>query len=200
MHLNVDGSKTNSYSSSESQSTSTGAIAFACAAALLWAPSPPPSTRFSSSCCPLFRPLSGRNPTATFPSVWACPHNSCQLPCPLSLTSSRNWSVDAPRTPATHLHCPYAFRVYLPAVFVCFLLVFSPSVVIAAAPSPTGPMRVASSSSALVFHFVTKKLSINSSAKASSLTLTTFDPLGSLASKTSCFVFELSHALAPQTH
>jgi hypothetical protein len=42
-------------------------------------------------------------------------------------------------------------------------------------------------------------LSICSSAKASSLTLTTFDPLGSLASEMSCFVFELFHTLAPQT-
>ena len=39
---------------------------------------------------PLFRPLSGRNPTPTFPSVWARPHNSCQLSGPLSLTSSGN--------------------------------------------------------------------------------------------------------------
>ena len=46
---------------------------------------------------PLFRPLSGRNPTATFPSVWPCPYNSCQLPGPLSLTSSGNWPVWCPQ-------------------------------------------------------------------------------------------------------
>jgi hypothetical protein len=60
-------------------------------------------------------------------------------------------------------------------------------------------MKAATSSSALGFHF-TKKLLINISAKASSLTLTTFDPLGSLASETSCFVFELFHTLAPEAH
>ena len=110
---------------------------------------------------PLFRPLSGRNPSAIFPSVGlvlAIPVSfparfanfRRKLHC-LMLSELQHW-----------WHCPFAFPVYFPALFVRFLLMFWPSVVIAAAfshsvviagvPSPTGSMRAASSSPALDFH------------------------------------------------
>ncbi len=108
---------------------------------------------------PLFRPLSGRNPTATFFIRLGASSQflSASLTAFTNFLMKLNYLMPSELQPP-HLHCPCAFPVYLPAVFVCCLLVFSPSIVIAAAQSPTGPMRIGSSSSAQVLHINAKLL------------------------------------------